>query len=95
MKYLDKCVTLDLDAARCTGCGICISVCPHAVFGITERKAEILQKDRCMGCGACAKNCPAMAISAESGVGCAYALIRGAMYGTAPDCGCGGKKSCC
>ena len=97
MKYLDKYVTLEVSAAKCMGCGMCVEVCPHAVFIMKNDKAELLHKDQCMGCGACAKNCPASAIKADSGVGCAYALIKGAIYGTAPECGCGGNKksSCC
>jgi ferredoxin len=30
MRYLDV-ITLELDAARCNGCGLCVAVCPHAV----------------------------------------------------------------
>ncbi len=42
-QYLKDVVTLDLDSERCTGCGRCVEVCPHAVFAIQTtngRKAE-------------------------------------------------------
>ncbi|MGL4370424.1 MAG: 4Fe-4S binding protein, partial [Spirochaetota bacterium] len=31
MKYIGS-VTLDLDSAKCIGCSLCVSVCPHGVF---------------------------------------------------------------
>jgi len=37
-----------------------------------------------MECGACATNCPTEAITVQSGVGCAAALINTALDGTAP-----------
>ena len=32
MRYLESVVTLSLDSTRCNGCGLCLAVCPHAVF---------------------------------------------------------------
>ena len=32
MLYLPEVVDLELDSARCNGCGLCLKVCPHAVF---------------------------------------------------------------
>ena len=73
---------------------MCVTVCPHAVFAIKQRKAQIIDRDACMECGACAKNCPSDAITVNAGVGCVAAIIKGALTGSEPDCGCG-PESCC
>jgi NAD-dependent dihydropyrimidine dehydrogenase PreA subunit len=88
LQYLRDVVTLVLDGDRCTGCGACIEVCPHQVFSTHGGKVSIGDRDSCMECGACALNCPAEAISVDAGVGCAYAVIKGKVKGTDPDCGC-------
>jgi len=95
-RYLRNVVTLNLDRARCTGCGTCVEVCPHGVLGLEAsngRKAEIRDRDACMECGACAKNCPSQAVSVRSGVGCAWAIVRGRLKGQEPSCGCGEPSS--
>lgn len=94
-KYLSNVVTLKLNEEKCTGCGMCIKVCPHEVFAIEAGKAQIVDKDSCMECGACAKNCPFSAISVKSGVGCASGIISGILTGTEPNCGCSGNDSGC
>lgn len=95
-KYLKNVVTLKLDASKCTGCGMCIDVCPHSVFLLNNGKAEITDKDSCMECGACAKNCRFSAITVNSGVGCAAAVIQGMITGKDPSCGCSdSENSCC
>lgn len=77
LTYLKNVVTLELFGDKCTGCGMCVTVCPHDVFVINERKARILNRDACMECGACAQNCPSDAISVQSGLcGCASIFIR-------------------
>jgi NAD-dependent dihydropyrimidine dehydrogenase PreA subunit len=88
--YLRNVVTLRLDPDRCTHCGMCLQVCPHAVFQMAGRKVHIVDRDRCMECGACAKNCPAGAITVRAGVGCATAVIHGKLRGTEPTCDCSG-----
>ena len=70
-------VTLELDVDKCTGCGLCVIVCPHRVFELQAGKAGIVDVDLCMECGACSQNCPADAIKVESGVGCAAAVLYG------------------
>lgn len=93
--YLTDVVTLELDTAKCNGCRLCTLVCPHAVFGIENKKAVILQKDLCMECGACAKNCESGAIIVKSGVGCAAGIINGILRGTEPTCDCDSSGGCC
>jgi ferredoxin len=88
MKYLPGVATLALDPVTCIGCGMCAEVCPHAVLPIDGRKAGIVDRDACMECGACQRNCPVQAITVEAGVGCAAAIIIGALKGTEPTCDC-------
>lgn len=107
LRYYTSALTLELDAARCNGCGRCVEVCPHDVFALVRasapvdiggaasrhrRHAQIVHRAQCMECGACARNCTTGAIRASVGVGCATAIINGMLRGTAPDCDCGGPE---
>ncbi len=97
-RYLKNVATLKLDSDKCTGCGKCMEVCPHNVFDMQNKKAEIIDKDGCMECGACAKNCPFNALEVKPGVGCAYAIIKGWLTGSEPSCDCSdgsNSKGCC
>ena len=94
LRYLPGVVTLSLDHEKCSGCGMCLEVCPHAVFEMGDGKARIVDRDACMECGACALNCPAAALSVESGVGCATAIIIGALRGSAANCECSDNSPC-
>ena len=95
--YLKNVATLKLDENKCNGCGLCIQVCPHAVFTISEKKAKIIDFNACMECGACALNCPVEALTVQAGVGCAACLIQSAVTGQEPTCGCSDTDSsgCC
>ncbi|MBN1798906.1 MAG: 4Fe-4S binding protein [Spirochaetales bacterium] len=87
LKYLKNIVDLTLNRKKCTGCRICVEVCPHDVFIIEDKKARIIDKDACMECGACKLNCPAGAIQVRSGVGCAYAVYNSILTKNKPCCG--------
>ena len=73
--------TLQYDPALCTGCDMCSIVCPHAVFAMNSRVAQLVRPEACMECGACQLNCPTGAITVDSGVGCAAAMISAALRG--------------
>ncbi|MCL2344161.1 MAG: 4Fe-4S binding protein [Firmicutes bacterium] len=92
-RYLKDVASLTLDSGKCIGCGKCAEVCPHGVFELAGKKAQIADRDACMECGACALNCPAGAIGVNAGVGCAAAIIASWFTGEAPSCGCG--SGCC
>ncbi len=93
LRYLPDVVTLALDNQKCSGCGMCAIVCPHAVFEVDGGEARIVNRDACMECGACAVNCPEEAISVESGVGCAAAIILGALGRSGSSCCCSSDSS--
>ena len=94
-KYLKNVTTLRLSAEKCSGCGRCSEVCPHGVFRVGDKKAQIKDKDLCMECGACAISCPASAIMVDAGVGWAAAVIMGWLIGSEPSCDCSGGGECC
>jgi len=83
--------TLRYEPESCTGCRMCSTVCPHGVFAQNGRVAELVHPARCMECGACQHNCPAGAITVDSGVGCAYALMWAALTGKKESACCGGE----
>ena len=93
-RYLKNVQTLRVAADKCIGCGRCTEVCPHGVFSIENGQAFIIDKNSCMECGACAKNCPVSAINVDANVGCAAAIILGALTGKEPGCGCA-SAGCC
>ncbi len=98
MKYLSGVATIELFPEKCTGCGICMEVCPHEVFVFKNKKAAIRDRDSCMECGACVANCAFGALSVSKGVGCAAAIINSMINGGEPSCDCSGgdkKSSCC
>jgi len=81
--YLEN--SLVYDPALCNGCGKCVEVCPHAVYEMDGRLAVLVSSQACMECGACQLNCPTAAISVDSGVGCASAMIGAALRGKKVD----------
>ncbi len=95
MRYLEKAVTLQFFSERCNGCGLCVKVCPHAVFRMENKRAVLTDRGACMECGACAKNCESEAIRVQAGVGCAAAVLAGMIGGGEPSCGCSGDSPTC
>ena len=94
LTYLENVVTLKLDEAKCTGCGMCLEVCPHEVFKMNTRHVDIRNRDACMECGACSRNCPFDAITVQTGVGCATAVINAMLRRTDAACCCTGESGC-
>jgi NAD-dependent dihydropyrimidine dehydrogenase PreA subunit len=92
--YLKNVVTLSLNQTLCNACGMCVKVCPRAVFKILNKKAQIVNRNYCMECGACALNCAKLAITVNSGMGCGCAtgIIEGFFSGNPSECKC--SKGC-
>lgn len=84
--------TLSFDSSVCTGCKMCLAVCPHAVFAAQNGSVALEHQEACMECGACMLNCAPGAIKVESGVGCAAAMMWAALRGK-EEASCGGSCS--
>ena len=52
-----------VSAERCTGCNICVHVCPTNVFDIVNKAAPVIARQRdCQSCFMCELYCPADAL---------------------------------
>ena len=52
----------EVDSEKCTGCGLCVDVCPVEVIKMDDDIA-VVDADGCTDCGACVDECPNDAIS--------------------------------
>ncbi|MBT3276348.1 MAG: 4Fe-4S binding protein [Spirochaetales bacterium] len=99
MVYLKGLSTLTINSDKCTGCGVCIQVCPRGVIEMRSGIALSAIPDACIECGACQLNCRHDAIIVRAGVGCASALINAKRTGGEPCCGpssvTSNRSSCC
>jgi Pyruvate/2-oxoacid:ferredoxin oxidoreductase delta subunit len=57
----EECMAAKVDREKCTGCAVCVDVCPVEAIKIENDKAVI--SDDCSECGACTSECPNDAIS--------------------------------
>lgn len=54
---------IQIDEAKCNGCGACASACHEGAIGMVNGKAKLLRENYCDGLGDCLPNCPTGAIS--------------------------------
>jgi len=65
-----------LDTQKCSGCKLCLYVCPHGVLAMEGRKAKVVAEEKCIECGACQINCDYGALLVTKGTGCLTAIIK-------------------
>ena len=56
---------VNIDEARCNGCGQCGNACAEGAIKIIDGKAKLVSETYCDGLGACIGTCPEDAISVE------------------------------
>jgi Fe-S-cluster-containing hydrogenase component 2 len=54
---------LEIDEAKCDGCGLCVPACKEGALRIVNGKARVVSETYCDGLGACLGHCPRGAIS--------------------------------
>lgn len=50
-----------IDRGKCTGCGVCVRICPYRAIILVDEKAEYILGD-CFLCGQCQAVCPVDAV---------------------------------
>ena len=55
----------EVDATRCTGCGLCPQVCPTDCLAMGRHLPWLARPLDCVRCGLCVAVCPVDAVSVE------------------------------
>jgi NAD-dependent dihydropyrimidine dehydrogenase PreA subunit len=87
---------IKFDDNKCTGCAVCVNVCPQAVIGMKDRKAFMTDYESCMECGACELNCEFGAVKVTKGTGCLFAILKEDILKMTPKgtgCGCADENT--
>jgi ferredoxin len=66
---MKKIIGPQIDAVKCNGCGLCISVCEHHGLALVEHVVAFVGEDDCTWCGTCEAVCTLGAI------GCPYEIL--------------------
>lgn len=66
-----------IDVEKCDGCGLCVDICPTALFTLQDRKATVTGAS-CLACGHCEAVCPneAVAVAALNDTTDDYATLQ-------------------
>jgi len=55
-------IEYSIDPERCTGCGTCLSVCPHGAISGDRKAPHAIDPSACQRCGICAAECSSEAV---------------------------------
>lgn len=58
---------VEINEKWCSGCGLCVDICPKDVFEFDIKKnvARVRRPDDCIGCNICEERCPDLAIEVK------------------------------
>lgn len=56
---------IQIDEAKCDGCGQCVTGCAEGALAIVDGKAKLVRESLCDGLGACIGECPQGALTIE------------------------------
>jgi len=56
-------ITAVIDSDRCSGCRVCVLVCPYKAISFdSEKEVSVVNDVLCQGCGTCVAACPSSAV---------------------------------
>ncbi|MDR1110337.1 MAG: FAD-dependent oxidoreductase [Deltaproteobacteria bacterium] len=50
-------IVAEINQTKCSGCGVCVSVCPFSAISLDEKGKSVVNEAMCKGCGNCASSC--------------------------------------
>lgn len=59
-------VTAVVTGAKCTGCGLCVTVCAYNAVSLDENGISMVNTSMCKGCGACVAGCRSDAVTLKN-----------------------------
>ena len=90
---------IEIDEAKCNGCGACAKACHEGAIAMVDGKAKLMRDDYCDGLGDCLPNCPTGAITFVEREAAEYdqaAVLKSkaekGLLGDAPAGGCPGSR---
>ena len=50
-------IVAEIDQNKCTGCGVCVAVCPYNAINFDDKGKALVNEAMCKGCGTCVSSC--------------------------------------
>jgi heterodisulfide reductase subunit A len=50
-------IVAEVALMRCTGCSVCVTVCPYKAVDLDENNKAVVNEALCKGCGTCVASC--------------------------------------